>query len=190
MLALIRVILAALVGLLLGLAFTVGALDRSALGVAVGPWRAIPRQDNGEADPYALAAIARSSLLPLGAAEGLAFVASTASDGTGLASRCDFAVTGPTPSARAWTISLLDPSGYPVPDPVARYGFTSAEMLREAGSSFVIEVSPAARTGNWLPTGKATRYVLMLRLYDSGLTAVGTVLGAAAMPSIKTIRCR
>ncbi len=190
MLALIRTVVAALVGVLLGLAFTVGALDRSASGVTVGPWRAIPRQDNGDADPYALAAIARSSLLPLGAAEGMAFVASTTSEGTELSSRCDITITGPMPSARAWTVSLLDPAGYPVRGQIARFAFTSAEVLREMGRPVSIAVAPAARSGNWLPTGSAGRYLIMLRLYDTGLSAIGTVLDAAALPSIRKGSCR
>ena len=186
----IRNVLALLVGVLLGLAFTVGALDRNTLGALVGPWRAGPREDTGESNPYALAAIARSSLLPLGAAEGLTFVAATASDGSSLGSRCDYAVGGPMPAARYWTVSLLDDAGFPVGTGAVRHGFTSAEVLRSDGAPALITVSPAARAGNWLPTGGVDHYVLMLRLYDTGLSGVGAVLDAAAMPTVKTLGCR
>ena len=84
MTVLIRCVLAVLAGVLLGLVVTIDALDRNTLGAAVGPWRAGPREETGESNPYAFAAIARSALLPLGAAEGLTFVAATASDGSSL----------------------------------------------------------------------------------------------------------
>ncbi len=189
MAALIRTVLAVLAGVLLGLAVTVGALDRNTSGAAVGAWRAGPREDTGESNPYALAAIARSSLLPLGSAEGLTFVAATANDGSSLTSRCDYTLRGPMPAARYWTVSLLDPDGFPVGGS-ARHGFTSAEVLRSNDAPVVITVSPGARAGNWLPTGGADRYVLMLRLYDTGLSAIGAVLDAGAMPTIKTVGCR
>ena len=187
---LIRQIVAVLAGVLLGLVFTVGALDRSTLGASVGPWRAGPREDSGASNPYSLAAIARSALLPLGAAEGLTFVAATASDGSGLRSRCDYAISGPVPLARYWTLSLLDRDGYPVGDGTARHGFTSAEVLRTVNDAAVITVSPEARAGNWLPTGGIDRFVLMLRLYDTGLSAVGAVLDAGTMPTITMVGCR
>ncbi len=189
MTALIRGVLAVLAGVLLGLVVTVGALDRNTLGAAVGPWRAGPREDTGESNPYAFAAIARSALLPLGAAEGLTFVAATASDGSSLGSRCDYAVGGAMPVARYWTVSLLDPDGVPV-KAAGRHGFTSADVLRLVDAPLSIAVSPEASAGNWLPTGGVDHYLLMLRLYDTGLSGVGAVLDAAAMPTIKTVRCR
>ena len=189
MAALIRNVLAVLAGVLLGLAFTVGALDRSTLGAAAGPWRAGPREEAGGSNPYALAAIARSALLPLGSAEGLTFIAATASDGSSLGSRCDYVVGGAMPVARYWTVSLLDPNGFPVGGS-ARHGFTSAEVLRDADTPLVITVSRGARAGNWLPTGGIDHYLLLLRLYDTGLSAVGAVIEAAAMPTIRTVGCR
>ncbi len=187
--ALIRSVLAVLAGVLLGLVVTVGALDRNTLGSAVGPWRAGPREDTGESNPYAFAAIARSAVLPLGAAEGLTFVAATASDGSSLGSRCDYAVGGTIPVARYWTLSLLDPDGLPV-KASARHGFTSAEVFRAVDVPTSIAVSPDARAGNWLPSGGIDHYLLMLRLYDTGLSGVGAVIDAAAMPTIRTVRCR
>ena len=189
MTALIRNVLAVLAGVLLGLVVTIGALDRNTLGAAVGPWRVGPREDTAGSNPYAFAAIARAALLPLGSAEGLTFVAATASDGSSLGSRCDYTIGGPMPIARYWTVSLLDPDGFPV-KASARHGFTSAEVLRTLDAPVSIIVSPDARAGNWLPTGGVDHYLLMLRLYDTGLSGVGAVLDAAAMPTIKTVRCR
>ncbi len=61
---------------------------------------------------------------------------------------------------------------------------------RFANEPLEIDVSAEARSGNWLPSGEAKHYVLMLRLYDTGLSTVGTVLKPDEMPSIQRIGCR
>ena len=154
------------------------------------PWQSQPRDDSGEVDPYALAATARAGLLPLGAGEGLSFIAKGDSAGATFDRACDYVVRGPMPSARYWTLSLLTPDGFPIADPASRYAITSAEALRFGNEAVTIFVASEARAGNWLPTGKAGSYVLMLRLYDSGLSALGTPLTAAALPSISKGACR
>jgi hypothetical protein len=186
---LIKIVVAVLVGILIGLAFTIRSLDRDDQTM-IGAWRVAPRDSNGEIDPYALAANARGHLLPLGAAEGLSFTAKTDSAGIPLRSRCDVIVTGPMPSARYWTVSLLDTSGFPVANAADRYGFTSAEVLRIVNQPVTITVAREARSGNWLPTGDADRFVLLLRLYDTGLSTVGANLESVPMPTIKTLGCR
>jgi hypothetical protein len=184
-----RIVVAVFVGVLLGLVTTIHTLDEANVSLAAGPWRSSERTSTGELNPYVLAANARAGLLPLGPAEGLSFIADTDSKGVGLSGRCDYAVTGPAPGARFWTLSLLTPDGTPIANPAERYGFTSAEVLRFDDEPFIIIVSAEARSGNWLPTGHAKHYVLMLRLYDTGLSTVGTVLRASAMPTIKRLRC-
>lgn len=190
MATLIKIVIAVCLGVLLGLVITIHTLDQANRNVVAGPWHAEAAQGAGEIDPYALAANARSGLLPLGAAEGLSFVASSDTKGGALSGRCEYAITGPVPPTRFWTLSLLTPDGFPVANAAARTGFTSAELLRMADEPFEITVAPEARSGNWLPTGGARQYVLMLRLYDTGLSTVGTVLEAAAMPKIRRVACR
>lgn len=186
---LIRVVFAAVIGVLVGLVVTIHSLDGDPRTVVAGPWHGAPRDGTMEVDPYTLAATERSGLLPLGVAEGLTFYARTDSAGDPFAASCDYVVEGPMPQARYWTLSLLDASGFPVADPAERYGFTSAEVLRNLGQPVTITISPEARAFNWLPTGHAHGYVLMLRLYDSGLSTAGTTFQAADMPSIKRGAC-
>lgn len=190
MVTLIKIVGAVFLGVLLGLVLTIHSLDQANRGIVAGSWRGAVREGPGEVDPYALAANARSGLLPLGAAEGLSFIAESDTKGGTLSGKCDYAVTGSIPPTRFWTLSLLTPDGYPVPNPAGRYGFTSAEVLRMNDDPILVTVSPEARSGNWLPTGHATRYVLMMRLYDTGLSTVGAVLDADAMPQIKRLGCR
>lgn len=190
MASLIKIVVAALAGVLLGLVVTIRVLDQGGGTVIAGPWHGAPRDGSMDVDPYTLAATERSGLLPLGSAEGLTFVARTDGEGAPLSPACDYAVRGPMPQARYWTLSLLTPDGFLVADAAERYGFTSAEVLRTEGDGVTITVAPDARSGDWLPTGRAKAYVLMLRLYDTGLSTVGTVFDAASMPKIAKLACR
>lgn len=185
----IRIVVAVIVGVILGFAVTTSTLDRSHLGEAFGPWHGAPHDSAGEPDPYALAATARASLLPLGSSEGLSFIAEVDSGGAKLDGACDYVVAGPMPQTRFWTLSLLTPAGFPVAGPSERYAYTSSDVLRFVDQPLAINVSRAARSGNWLPTGAQRAFVLMLRLYDTGLSTVGSKLDAAAMPQIRRVAC-
>ena len=188
---LFRTVGAVLVGVLLGLAFTIHSLDLDNRGLPAGAWRSTPRDGGGDIDPYALAANARAGLLPLGTAEGLSFLATTDDAGRTLSSRCEYVIKGPMPSARYWTLSLLDPQGFPIANAANRYGFTSSETLQLGSDAVAIAVSTNARSGNWLPVGRAGDYTLMLRLYDTSLSTTGrTTFENVRMPSIKQSGCK
>jgi hypothetical protein len=157
----------------------------------IGAWTAQPKSGTTSIDPYSRATIARSGALPIGLGDGVAFRALADDRGQPLDGRCDVLVSGTTPSARYFTITLYDREGRLVANSLNRHGFTSEELYRNQDGSFTVEVAPRARAGNWLPTGGADRYVLVLRFYD---TAVGVATRAereAPMPSIKrTGACR
>ena len=140
-------------------------------------------------DPYANAAIARSAELPLGSAEGLSFVARSDSSGAPLLPNCDYTVSGTVPPTRYWTLTLVSPKGFLIDNKARRFGFTSAEVVRNADGAFTIVVARTARPGNWLPVGDARDYVLMLRLYDTLLDFGTTKVGADALPKIIRGRC-
>ncbi len=190
MVGLIKIVVLVLTGVMLGLLVTIRVLDKGNGTVVAGPWQGAPRDGNMDIDPYTLAGNDRSSVLPLGSAEGLTFVARTDEKGALLSSACDYSVMGPMPSARYWTLSLLNTDGYPIANPAERYGFTSAEILRFEGDAVTITIAPEARSGDWLPTGGAKAYLLMLNLYDTGLSTIGTVFDAASMPKIAKLACR
>jgi hypothetical protein len=157
--------------------------------VTIGAWSAWPRTGTRDIDPYARATIARSGELPIGSGDGIAFVARTDDNGRPLDGRCDTVLSGFTPQARFWTVTLYDPLGKLVANSVARHGFTSQELVRRSDGSFEIVVAPRARAGNWLPTGGVDNYELVLRLYDS---AVGVATRAAReipMPAVSVRSC-
>ena len=120
---------------------------------------------------------------------GLVAAAQADDNGKLLDGRCDVVLSGVTPAARFWTLTLYNVDGELVANSVNRYGFTSQEIVRRADGSFEIVVAPRANPGNWLPTGGVERYALVLRFYD---TAVGVSTKAGRevpMPAINARSC-
>lgn len=159
--------------------------------IRAGAWTAWPTAGADDSDPYIRARFARSGELPIAAAEGTAFVARNDSAGEELLAGCDYLVTGRTPAAQWWTLTLYrDADLSLISNPTQRYGFNSTNILREADGSFDIVVSPRARPGNWLPSDeRAGRLRLVFRLYDTPIATGGSV-GDIEMPAIERGRCR
>jgi hypothetical protein len=191
----VRLIFITLLGF--GLAIAVGlgttwitATRGTDLGtLTIGAWTARPRTGSADIDPYSRAAIARSGELPIGTGDGIAFLATTADDKRPLDGRCEVIVSGVTPAARFWTLTLYDRKGHLVANSLQRYGFTSEEIVRNSDGSFAVQVASRARAGNWLPTGGIERYVLMLRLYDTPVGVATRTQRDAPMPSVTTGGC-
>lgn len=174
-----------------GLGLTYFALTRGAAfgALTIGSWTAWPKTGTADADPYARASIARTGALPVALGDGVSFTARSDDAGKPLDGRCDVVLSGVTPAARFWTLSLYSGEGGLIANSIDRYGFSSQEILRRADGSFEITVSPRANPGNWLPTAGVDRYTLVLRLYD---TAVGVATKAGRevpMPAIETRSC-
>lgn len=188
---LIKVALACVIGLVVGLWATLFSLRNGVSfdTVTIGAWRVSEKAGTAEADPYARAAIERSGEIPLGLGEGLQFLARTDDTGAALDPRCGYLVGRTTPPARYWTLSLVDRRGFPVENPAGRYGFRSSEVLRAADGSFVIAVSASAHPGNWLPIGSKNRFALALRLYDLPVSATAEAIDKEALPKIVRESC-
>lgn len=180
-----------IVAAVVGLGATFLALTRGATfgPLTIGSWTAWPKTGTVEADPYAKASIARIGRLPTALGDGVAFTAAADDKGRPLDGRCDVVISGVTPAARFWTLTLYSPDGELVANSVNRFGFSSQEIVRRADGSFEVVVAPRAKPGNWLPTGGIERYVLVLRLYD---TAVGVATKAGRevpMPAVTVRSC-
>ena len=175
-----------------GLGLTWYALTNStAFGaITIGAWQAWPKTGTMDIDPYARAALARSGALPVGLGDGVSFIAKTDDAGQLLDGRCDVLINGTTPQARFWTITLYDPDGQFVANSLNRQGFTSQELIRKPDGNFNITASPRARPGNWLPTGGAERYMLVLRLYDTPVGIATRAGREAPMPTIMQGSCQ
>jgi hypothetical protein len=158
-------------------------------GITVGAWTAWPKTGTPGIDPYARAMVARSGELPTGSGDGITFFARTDDATRPLDGRCDVALSGTTPPARFWTLTLYDPEGKLVANSVQRHGFTSQELIRSASGTFGITIGPRARPGNWLPTGGVERYVLALRLYDTPVGLATRSGPDTPMPAISQKGC-
>ena len=158
-------------------------------GITIGAWTAWPKTGTPGIDPYARAMVARSGELPVGSGDGISFYARTDDAARPLDGRCDVALSGTTPQARFWTLTLYDPEGKLVANSVERHGFTSQEIIRSASGTFEIVIGPRARPGNWLPTGGIERYVLTLRLYDTPVGLATRSGRDTPMPSISQRGC-
>ena len=157
--------------------------------VTIGAWKAWPKSGSVDIDPYARATIARTGELPLGTGDGVAFYARTDDAGINLDGRCTITVSGVTPAARYWTLTLYDAEGRLVANTIDRHGFTSAEILRESGGRFAITIGPRARPGNWLPSGGIEQFVLVWRLYDTPIGVASLTTREGPMPAIARRSC-
>ncbi len=157
--------------------------------VAIGPWRVAAKAGSLEADPYTRAGLERSGEIPLALGEGLQLVARIDDARRPLDGRCSYRVGSRAPAARYWTLSVVDREGFPVENATGRYGFRSSEILRDADGGFSIFVSASAHAGNWLPIGAPGPFALVLRLYDSPLSATAGGIEKSAAPSIAREGC-
>jgi len=157
--------------------------------LTIGSWTARPKTGTADIDPYSRATIVRNGELPIGTGDGIAFTASRDDRNKALDGRCDVVVSGVTPPARFWTLTLYDSKGHLVANSLQRYGFTSEEIVRGSDGGFEIRVASRARAGNWLPTGGIERYTLMLRLYDTPVGVATRSKRDAPMPAVATVGC-
>jgi hypothetical protein len=189
---LLGLLFAFLIAIVVGLGSTWLAVTQgTAFGaITIGAWKAWPKTGTSDVDPYARAAIARNGELPIGSGDGVAFFASHDDKANPLDGRCDVVLKGTTPQARFWTLTLYDREGRLIANSIDRYGFTSQEIVRQSDGTFEITVAPRARPGNWLPTGGAEHYVLVLRLYDTPVGVATRSSREAPMPSIARVNCQ
>jgi len=133
--------------------------------------------------------IARTGELPTGMGDGIAFYAHTDNLGNVFDGRCSFSISGMTPAARYWTVTLYTPERRLVANTIDRHGFTSEEIVRDSDGRFTITAAPLARPGNWLPTGGIEQFVLVWRLYDSAIGVASRTAKEGPMPAIERRGC-
>ena len=170
----------------IGLGATWIALTRGTAygGVTIGAWTAWPKNGTAGIDPYARAMVARTGELPVGSGDGVAFYARTDDAGQPLDGRCDVLLSGITPQARFWTVTLYDPEGRLVANSVQRQGFTSQEIIRKADGSFDITSGRARGRATGSRPGGVEKYLLVLRLYDTPIGMATRTGRDAPMPTI------
>lgn len=156
--------------------------------LTVGGWTAFPSIGTPDADPYAKARIARDGVLPLGRAEGLAFIADRDSAGNRLRRECDYRIEGVTPTARFWTLFAADETLVALGDGGGVAAVQSRQILRKADNSFTVAVGPHPMQGNWVRVGGVGPLAIVLTLYDTPVTG-GSGLSAFELPQVLRAGC-
>ena len=166
------------------------ALDANLSGdlTRAGPWEIRMSESLESADPYARAERARSGAIPLAAGEGFTLKARIDSDGRPLDGHCIYRVTGDTPAARFWSLTLFDEEGQVVPNAARRQSFSSTELSRDDKGRYAIAIASEVQPGDWLPAPATTGFVLLLRLYDTPVGA-GASVTSRQVPAISRRAC-
>jgi hypothetical protein len=156
-----------------------------------GPWVAWISAGRLEADPYTRAHTARNALLPLSSTLQVVFRAKTDSSGGRLTSTCDYALLIDDLSPAWWSLSVFDVQGRLIANPAERHAFNSATAMREPDGRALVTVARDARPGNWLPSGRGNRIVLVLTVQDQATASIVHEGGAPkALPEIQRTSCR
>jgi hypothetical protein len=122
----------------------------------------------------------------MGLGDGVSFIAKSDDAGRPLDGRCDVLISGTTPQARFFTLTLYGLDGRLIANSINRHGFTSQELVRKADGRFDVVVAPRARPGNWLPTSGVERYLLIMRFYDTPVGIATRAEREAPMPALQT----
>jgi hypothetical protein len=156
-----------------------------------GPWVTWVAAGRPEADPYTRAHIARNGLLPLSSTAVLTFKAKTDSRGTQLSSACDYAVVMDDFDPAWWALAVYDGQGRLIANAADRYAFNSSTAMQRVDGGTTINLSRDARPGNWLPTGRSNRIVLVLTVQDaSWAAAIHDGGNPRSMPQVVRSACR
>jgi hypothetical protein len=156
-----------------------------------GPWVTWVAAGRPEADPYTRAHVARNGLLPLSSTAELAFKAKTDNRGVQLSSACDYAVIMDDFDPAWWSIAVYDGYGRLIANAADRHAFNAGTAMRGVDGRTVIALARDARPGNWLPTGRSNRIVLVLTVQDATWGAAIVDGGTPrSMPRIVRSACR
>lgn len=156
-----------------------------------GPWVAWSAAGRPDADPYTRAHVARNGLLPLSPTLELTFRAKTDGGGGRLTPACDYAIVMDELDAAWWELAVFDGRGGLIANAAGRHAFSSSTVMREPDGRIVITLARHARPGNWLPSGRGNRVVLVLTVRDAAwAAAVHDGSAPKALPQVARTVCR
>ena len=155
----------------------------------IGQWTLWPLAGSVDAGPYTRARVAKNGSVPLGAAEGLALYLTTDQFGKPLNRKCQYTITGVTPLARLWTLSVQDHRKQTI---VSKTGVANAAfsqtLVRERDGTFTINIGSQPAPGNWLSISGNGKMRLVIRLYDTPITG-SAGLAEPVMPRLINRNC-
>jgi len=189
--------LPALVVLTLAIAFGGGAWSASWMlkatsgfgAIKLGPWSAYPKLQTASADPFAKAHRAGDGRILLGRAEGLVFTARSDETGEALSGQCSYEISGSTPPARFWTLTVTDGGDQPLEAPPrVPTSLNSWSTLRNVDGTFRIRLDASPHAGNWIWLNGNRTVGIVLTLIDTP-TAASLSMVELDLPKISKIGC-
>lgn len=135
-----------------------------------GPWRTSADTGRVDANPWSRAAVAVAGLYALSPKEAIYFTAFADSDGEPLRGECNYQVSGTTPDARWWSLTVYGADHFLVPNPGNRYAVNAGNLPSAAAGRIELALSGDASAidarADALPTPAAGAFSLTLRLYN------------------------
>lgn len=142
-------------------------------------------------DPYSLIRHDRNAMLVFSST----FVSrheATFDDGERrLHSACHYAIEGRFPENAWWSLNVFDAEGRLIPNSSNRHGFNAATIVPRLDGTVRIDLAREARPGNWIPTSRAGRLVVVLEVQNkTGDATVPAEQDRTALPTIRRVSCR
>lgn len=155
-----------------------------------GPWVRWMNSAQLDADPYSQIRNNRLGIFPYSSTFVARYEARADNAGRRLHSSCYYAIQGAVPDSTWWRLHVFDQNGRLIPNPSNRFGFNAATIIPSPNDTFRINVARDARSGNWLPTPRGGRFVIVLEILNR--TGAAGVLrdNARTLPTISRVSCR
>ncbi len=154
-----------------------------------GTWTLWRMQGRLDSDPYSRIRYDRHSMLVFGSTFVARYEARLDDNNRRLHSSCHYAIEGRLPASDWWSLTVFDNAGRLIPNPANRHGFNAATVVRRPDGRFRIDLSREARPGNWLPTSRAGRMVVVLDVQNSSGDTSVLERSDNPLPQIKRIGC-
>lgn len=185
------VLIALILGAVLGLGSAWVAVDRFALSgeVAVNGWRGNLYTGSSAADPYTRAAIAKNALLALSRSETVYFFRTTDDQGRRFDARCTYRLDGGPMPSRWWSVTLYDETLFLARNEDAAPAIDATRAVKDEAGRYGVLIGPL-RDGapNWISTNAAGAFALTIRLYNPD-AAIQADPAAAPLPSVVRVAC-
>jgi hypothetical protein len=139
-----------------------------------------------ESDPYSLVRYDRRKVLVYSSTYVSRFEATVDNQNRRLHSACHYAIEGFPPRSAWWSLNVFDAAGGLIPNDSDRHGFNSATIIPSSDGTMRIDLAREARPGNWIPTSRAGRLVVVLEVQNQ--TGDANVLADGQKQPLPTIR--
>lgn len=135
-----------------------------------GAWRTSATTGSTDANPWSRAAVAVAGLYALSRQEAIYYTAFSDSDGEPLRGECGYQLSGATPDARWWSLTVYGADHFLVPNPQDRYAVNAGNLPSAAAGRIELALSGDAAAiearADALPTPPEGPFSLTLRLYN------------------------